>query len=120
MSPSGLFTMILLAPFFDAITSWSMSDSSKFGCRGISSVLCFVICKDLIFQSTTEVCGFPPFSTSSVFSISHIHLVSVVCYNLRCVFFPCLNSSFFWYRDFSLDVNFMGCICIANFYLSEV
>ena len=116
--------MILLAPFFDAVAEWRIinfvSDSSQFDCRGRSSVLCFVMANALSFNPSLRY-------AASLYSVFHqhflyhmyIHVVSVGCYNALC-FFPCLNSLLFWYSDFSLDVNFMGCICIANFYLSEV
>ena len=164
-----------------------MSDSSQFDCRGRYSVLIFVMAKALFFQSVTEVCGLPPFSTSSAFSISHVYtgaqwlsgrvldwrprgrvfepyrrhcvvslskninpsLVLVkprkthpfiterllmgrkesnqtkhvhTCSMLQFALFSFLAKILhsFWYSDSSLDVNFMGCICIANFYLSEV
>ena len=32
--------------------------------------------KGLIFQSATEVCGFPPFSSSAAFSTSYVYTCS--------------------------------------------
>ena len=89
-----------------------MSDSSQFDCRGRSYVLCFAMAKILPFSQPLRF-------TVSLYSVLHHHflyhmyirVVSVVCYNYF-IFFPCLkalNSSFFRYRDFSLDIHFMGC-----------
>ena len=40
----------LTGTIFDAITAWRMSDSSQFDCRGVSSVLCFVMANALSFS----------------------------------------------------------------------
>ena len=95
-----------------------VSDSSQFDYRSRYSVLIFVMAKALCFS--------PPLSYAVLLhSVLPRHFLyhmyrHVVCYNSLC-FLPLLKFFIlFGIVKISLDVNFIGCVCIANFYLSEV
>ena len=95
VSPSGMFTMILLVPFLcnrcmkDHLLC--VSDSSQFDCRGKSCVLWFVMVNALSFSLPLRY-KVSPHSVLHQHFIYHmfIHVVSVVCYNSLC-FLPSLR-----------------------------